>query len=87
MLEILTPGARFDDTDPPISIIHGTDDLAVPFTEAEEIKAEYDSTGVDYAWYPLEGVGHGPWEVEIDGESLTELAFDFIIEQQGLEVE
>ena len=86
MLELLTPGERFDETDAPISIIHGTEDLAVPFAQAEKIKMEYDNTGVEYAWYPLDDLGHGPWEAKVDDKSLTELAFDFIVEQQGLEV-
>lgn len=86
MLELMTPGDRFDVTDAPISIVHGTEDPAVPFTQAEEIMAEYDKTGVEYAWYPLEGAGHGPWEAKVEGQSLTDLAFDFIVLQQGLDV-
>jgi len=86
-LELMTPGDRFDATDASISIIHGTQDRTVPFSQAEEIKAEYDRTGVPYAWYPLEGAGHGPWRAEVDGKNLTELAFDFIVEQQDLELE
>ena len=43
------PGDRFDATDAPISIVHGTEDPTVLFEQAEEIKAEYDKTGVDYA--------------------------------------
>ena len=73
-LELMTPGERFDATDAPISIVHGTEDRTVPFSQAEEIKAEYDRTGVPYAWYPLEGAGHGPWRAEVDGKNLTELA-------------
>ena len=51
-LEAMTPGARFDASDPPISIVHGTLDPTVPFSEAEAIKAEYDRTGAPYAWHP-----------------------------------
>jgi len=86
VLEMMTPGDRFDETDAPVSIVHGTEDPTVAFDYAEEIKAEYERTGVEYAWYPLEGARHGPWESEVDGKTLTELAFDFIVEQQGLEV-
>ena len=87
VLEMMTPGDRFDATDAPISIVHGTRDPTVLFSEAEEIKAEYERTGVNYAWYPLRGEGHGPWDVEVDGKSLTDLAFDFIVEQQDLMVD
>ncbi len=86
VLDMMTPGDRFDETDAPISIVHGTEDPTVPFSEGENIKAEYERTGVNYAWYPLDGAGHGPWTAEVDGKSLTELAFDFIVEQQALEV-
>lgn len=45
-----------------------------------------------YVFYPLEGAGHGPWDataVDANGESQTlyELAFDFVVSQQGLVVE
>ena len=83
---MMTPGDRFDATDAPISIVHGTEDETVPFAQAEEIKAEYDATGVDYAWHPLEGAGHGPWGGTFKGKSLSVLAFDFIVEQQALQV-
>lgn len=87
MLEALEPGDRFDATDAPISIVHGKLDPTVPFSEAEALKAEYDETGVPYAWYPLENAGHGPWEAEVDGKSLSDLAFDFIVEHQDLTVD
>ena len=86
VLEMMTPGDRFDASDAPISIIHGTEDPAVPFAQAEEIRAEYERTGAHYEWHPLEGAGHGPWTAQVDGQSLTDMAFDFIVEQQGLEV-
>ena len=54
---------------------------------AEEIKAKYESTGVAYAWYPIEGAGHGPWGAKIEGKSLSVLAFDFIVAKQGLEMD
>ena len=83
MLETLNPGDRFDASDAPMSIVHGTKDPTVLFDEALELKAEYERTGVDFAWYPLEGAGHGPWDATVDGKSLSELALEFIIEQQG----
>jgi len=78
--------SRFDPTDAPISIVHGTADPTVPFALAEQLKAAYAETGVPYAYHPLEGAGHGAWRSEVDGMSLFELAFDFIVEQQGLSV-
>jgi hypothetical protein len=40
----------------------------------------------------LEGAGHGPWDSTVpdengDPQSLFELAFDFMVEQQGLSLD
>ena len=78
---------RFDSNDPPLMIAHGTEDPAVPFTEAEELIQLYDSTGVPAELYTLEGRGHGPWDATVDGKGLFDLAFDFLVEQQDLNLE
>ncbi len=87
MLEMLGGAPRFDATDAPVSIVHGTEDPTVPFSQAEAIRDAYQTTGAPYAFYPLEGLGHGPWNAQLSGQSLTELAFDFIVLQQKLVVE
>ena len=79
-------GSRFDATDGPISIVYGTADPTVTFDKAEQLEAVYAETGVRYAYHPLPGAGHGAWEYVLDGKSLFELAFDFIVEQQELSV-
>ena len=71
----------------PVSIVHGTEDLTVPFSEAETIQAAYNETGVAYEWHPLEGRGHGAWGATVDGQTLFESAYDFIIETQALNVD
>lgn len=86
-LELMDGIDRFDPTDAPVSIVHGTEDRTVDFAEAEAIRAEYERTGVAYEWNPLVGRGHGVWEATIDGQSLSESAADFIIETQSLSVE
>lgn len=78
---------RWDPTDTPVSIVHGTEDATVPFTEAEDIRDQYERTGAPYAFHPLEGYGHGAWDATVDGLPLSELAFDFVVETQGLPVE
>lgn len=75
---------RFDSNDPPLFIAHGTEDPTVPFSKAEDLKAAYDSNGVVTAYYPLAGLGHGPWNATVGNKRLEELAFDFIVEQQNL---
>ena len=40
--------------------------------------------GVHVELNTLEGSGHGAWDATIDGKSLSDLSFDFLVEQQGL---
>ncbi len=82
--EIIYGMHHFDSNDPPLFIVHGTEDPTVFFSEAEELVELYDSTGVYVDFYPLEGRGHGPWGATVDGKSLSELSFDFLVEQQEL---
>ncbi len=90
VLEAIDGVSRFDETDPPMSIVHGTDDDTVLFSESETLRDAYVSTGVSYAFYPLDGAGHGAWNrtVVIDERTLRleALAFEFVVEQQGLTV-
>ena len=86
ILEALDGRSRFDATDAPLSIVHGTDDPAVPFIQAEMLRDAYTATGVPFAFHPVEGGGHGIWDEIIDGLSLEELAFQFIVAQQGLQL-
>lgn len=86
ILEALDGRSRFDNQDPPVSIVHGTADDDVPFSEAEALRDAYVSTGVAFAFHPVESLGHGPWTATVGGLTLEELAMDFVIEQQSLEV-
>lgn len=78
---------RFDATDAPIMIAHGTADPTVSYTNALELQNIYTSTGVNYTLYPLVNRGHGPWDATVNGKTLERLSFDFIVEQQKLIVE
>ncbi len=86
ILEALDGRSRFDVTDPPMSIVHGTNDPTVPFTEAEALRDAYLSTGVPFAFHPLDGRGHGPWDATVGGMTLEELAMAFVVEQRALTV-
>jgi len=77
---------RFDKTDAPVAIIHGKNDESVPFTEAEEIKAAYEKTGVAFSFHPLDA-GHGAWSSKIDGKNLAQVSFEFIAKHLNLIVE
>jgi para-nitrobenzyl esterase len=78
---------RFDRTDAPLMIAHGTTDQTVAYSEALLLKDIYTSTGASYKLYTLENRGHGPWDATVNGKNLEELSFDFIVEQQKIFVE
>lgn len=75
---------RFDSLDPELFIAHGTLDPTVLYTEAEELVDLYDATGAYVELVPLIGNGHGAWGATVDGKSLSDLSFDFLVEQQEL---
>jgi len=75
---------RFDSSDPELFIAHGTNDPTVLFSEAEELVHLYDSTGVHVELNTLTGAGHGPWNATVNGMSLSELSFEFLVTQQEL---
>ena len=87
MLELMDGQSRFDATDAPLSIVHGTADATCPFEEAEAIQAAYIENDINHAWYPVVNGEHGMWEVVLDGRTLTGLAFDFIVAHQTLTVQ
>ncbi|WP_442264834.1 alpha/beta hydrolase [Tenacibaculum sp. ZS6-P6] len=78
---------RFNASNAPIIIMHGTEDPTVLFSEGEALRDNYIATGVNHAFYPLEGKGHGPWNATVNGKRLEDLCFDFMVEQQKLNVQ
>jgi len=80
---------RYDNNDPELFMAHGTNDqlATTPFSEATELKGIYDSLGIYNELIPLVGEDHGPWNVVVEGKSLSELTFNFLIERQNLRVE
>jgi para-nitrobenzyl esterase len=87
ILESIYGHQRFDSNDPAMFIAHGTEDITVPFSSAEDLKTIYETNEVDFIYYPLEGRGHGPWGATVNGKSLSDLSFDFIVDNQNLNVE
>lgn len=78
---------RFDRTDAPIMIAHGTADSTVKYTNAIELRDIYTSTGAAYKLHTLVDRGHGPWDASVNGKKLEAISFDFVVEQQKLIVE
>ena len=87
ILELIYGHQRFDSNDPALFIAHGTEDPTVPFSSAEDLKNICETNEIDFVYYPLEGEGHGPWGATLNGKSLSDLSFDFIVENQNLNVE
>ncbi len=86
VLELIDGESRYDAGDAPISIVHGTADRTVEFAHAERLRDAYTETGAPYEFHPLDGKGHGVWNATIDGVSLWQDAFNFIVEHQDLDV-
>ena len=78
---------RYDRNDPELFIAHGTLDPTVLFSEATELENLYDSLGIYNELVPLVDKGHGAWNATVDGKSLFEMTFDFLVERQNLRVE
>ena len=86
-LEQLYGDNRFNSSNPPLLILHGTEDTTVPFSEAEALQSIYESNSVPLAFYPVEGAGHGVWNAVINNKTVSELTFDFITQQQQLDIQ
>lgn len=52
---------EIDAGEPPVCIVHGTEDKVVPFSEAINITERCNETGVYYEFYPIKNEGHAPW--------------------------
>lgn len=85
-LQAITGQSRFDANDPPISIVHGTADVDVPYTQAEALRDAYITSGAVYEFNPLVGAGHSAWSATINGKTLPENAYQFIVSKQKLTV-
>ncbi len=78
---------KFDSNDPELFMAHGTEDSTTLYSEATELVSIYDSIGVYQQLFPLEGAGHGAWNATVEGKSLFDLSFDFLVERQNLNIE
>lgn len=72
---------------PSLFIAHGTKDRVVTYREAEELSEVYLNMGANYKLYPLVGKGHGAWNYSKNNKSLRDLALEFIITEQRLELD
>lgn len=73
---------RWDETDAPLMIVHGTADEIVPFRQAELLRDYYIETGVDYSFYAVDDGPHHLWGD--DEIPFFDWSFDFLVTQLAL---
>jgi predicted esterase len=73
---------RFDPNDPPIMILHGTDDdnFGTPFGAAERIHNLCELFNIPHEFYPIDGEGHGAWDARVNRTNLKNLCLEFLDE-------
>jgi acetyl esterase/lipase len=52
-----------DRGEPPVCIVHGTNDTTVPYARALQIVQRAQAIGHPYELHPLQGAGHAPWNL------------------------
>lgn len=87
LLESIYNLNRYDSKDPELFIAHGTLDPTVLFSEGTELESIYNSLGIYHEFVPLIDKGHGAWNATVDGKSLSEMTFNFLVERQNLKVD
>jgi acetyl esterase/lipase len=71
--------------EPPVLIIHGTNDRIVNFSNAEAIAKRAQEVGVPYEFYPVKDGGHSlPLDTKVDGVTLYQRIFDFLYKHLNL---
>lgn len=85
--QIVDGQTRWSQNDAPLSIVHGTEDLTVSYELAETLADIYTDTGAYHELTTLQGAGHGAWNSTVDGQALTDLAFDFVVRMLGVEAQ
>lgn len=84
--QIVDGRARWSQNDAPLSIVHGTEDLTVSYELAETLADIYTDTGAYHELTTLQGAGHGAWNSTVEGQALTDIAFDFVVRMIGVDV-
>ena len=87
ILTVLDGAVRFDSNDAPLMIVHGTADPIVEYSEATSLNSTYNANGNTCTLYTIEDGGHGIWGINVNGDPLWSLGFEFMVEHQGLTVQ
>ena len=77
---------EFDPSDPPVMIVHGTQDFTVGLAlgPAIEIRDACVENGIPVSYYPIAGEGHGAWDGEVEGKNLATLTVEFLGQYLGI---
>jgi acetyl esterase/lipase len=70
--------------EPPLIIVHGTNDTVVPYAMAEALRDRADAVGIPYAFHPLQGVGHGSSETALISAWTAEFFYPLLWPNVGL---
>ena len=54
-----SPATHVSPDDPPMLMVHGTEDRTVPYTQAEILRERCEEVGVSFELVTIEGAGHG----------------------------
>ena len=77
---------RIDSSDAPTVIFHGTADSVVPYAAGLAVQSAFEEAGILVELHPLPGIQHSNWQATVDGRPQNEVALDFIVAQQGLDL-
>ncbi|MFT6059318.1 MAG: acetyl esterase/lipase [Lentimonas sp.] len=77
-----------DADDPPVFIVHGTEDPLISVEESEDLVSRLDLIGLDYLYFPIEGEVHGAWDSFfnnlIEGKTIDRHCAEFFFKTLGL---
>ena len=72
---------EIDSNDPPILIMHGTEDNepGVSYLDSLTLNAQCDKVKLQHMFYPLKGFGHGAWGASVGGKPIAQIVSEWVI--------
>lgn len=61
----VSPVTYVSPDDPPFLIVHGTEDMTVPYNQSERLRDALREAGVEVAMISVEGGGHGGFRSDV----------------------
>ena len=71
---------QIDPNDPPVMIVHGTEDdeFFTSFASSQRFDAVLSFVDVPHVFYEADGFGHGAWDYTFERQRITQLALNFL---------